>query len=90
MLSHDTRRQEKTQYCSGDSTSDLWNIKMKDKGTSERSNIGHSSLDDKHLDKYLDIGIPLTRCPLAVTCIPMQKSAYILEDFAVSPIGKGQ
>lgn len=67
MLSHDTRCQEKTQYCSSDSTSDLWNIKMKDKEGSERSNIGLSSLTDKHLDKCLDVGIPLNHCPLAVT-----------------------
>lgn len=67
MLSHDTRCQEKTQYCGSDSTSDPPNVKMKDKEGSERNRVGHSSLDDKHLDKRLDVRIPPNHCPLAVT-----------------------
>lgn len=46
---------------------------MKDKEGSERSSVGHSSLDDKHLDKHLDIRIPLNHCPLAVTLHPHAK-----------------
>jgi len=46
---------------------------MKDKEGPERSNIRHNLLDYKHLDKHLDIRIPLNHCPLVVTLHPHAK-----------------
>lgn len=59
---------------------------MEDKAGSERSNIGHSLLDDKHLDKYLDVRIHLNHCPLTVTLHSHAKICLQREAFAVPPL----